>query len=421
MSSDGPVFVIVGASLAGAKAAETLRAEGFTGRVVLIGAESERPYERPPLSKGYLQGTDPRDKIYVHDPDWYAEHNVELWLGRTVTGLDPAGHSIVVDGTERLGYDKLLLATGSRARRLATPGSEFEGVLSLRTAEEADALLAALRTGGEVLIVGAGWIGLEVAAAARHYGCGVTVIARDRAPLRRVLGDEVAQIFRDLHEANGVRFHFEMGVHEFGADVDGHVRSAVLDDHSEHAADLVVMGVGIQPAVELALAAGLAVDNGIVTDAKLRTSDHDIYACGDVASSFRPSLGRHLRVEHWSNALDGGPAAARSMLGQDVTYDPVPYFFTDQYGPHPGVGMEYAGFVEPGGYDQVVFRGDHTIWADSSPEFIAFWVKDGRVLAGMNVNVWDVQDDIQALVRSGHSVDLAKLADPQVPLGELLS
>ncbi|MBB5872558.1 3-phenylpropionate/trans-cinnamate dioxygenase ferredoxin reductase subunit [Allocatelliglobosispora scoriae] len=412
-SSDQQVFVIVGASLAGAKAAETLRAEGFTGRVVLIGSETERPYERPPLSKGYLQGAEPRDKIYVHDPDWYAEQQVELWLGRTVTGIDPAEHAVVVDGTERLHYDKLLLATGSRARRLDVPGAEAQGVLSLRSAEESDALLAALKTGGEVLIVGAGWIGLEVAAAARSHGCNVTVVELDWAPLRRVLGDEIGKIIRDLHEANGVAFRFGIGVRSLG-DLDGHVRSVLLDDGTEIAADVVVVGVGIQPAAELALAAGLAVDNGIVVDASLRTADPDIYACGDVASSFRPSIDRHLRVEHWSNALDGGPAAARSMLGQDVAYDPVPYFFTDQF----NLGMEYAGFADRD--DRLVFRGEPSI----EEGFIAFWVSGtGRVTAGMNVNVWDVTDDIQALVRAGwagNCVDLEKLADPAVPLRDLL-
>jgi 3-phenylpropionate/trans-cinnamate dioxygenase ferredoxin reductase component len=264
------VFVIVGAGLAGAKAAEGLRESGFTGRVVLVGEESERPYERPPLSKGYLLGTDPRDKAYV-------------------------------------------LGTGVR---------EFRG------------------DGGQL-------------------------------------------------------------------------RSVVLTDGTELPADLAIVGVGIVPATELAEAAGLALDNGVTVDAGLRTSDPDVYAAGDVAAIAHPLLGR-IRVEHWSNALNGGKAAARAMLGEPVVYDRIPYFFTDQY----DLGMEYAGWVAPGGYDRVVFRGDPA----AGPAFLAFWVRDGRVLAGMNVNVWDVQDDIQRLVRAGHTgrpVDLARLADPGVPLGDV--
>ncbi|GAA4713317.1 NAD(P)/FAD-dependent oxidoreductase [Phytohabitans rumicis] len=407
------MFVIVGASLAGAKAAETLRAEGYTGRVVLVGEEIERPYERPPLSKAYLQGKDPRDKAFVHDEGWYAEHDVELILGRRATNLDAARHVLTLDGAEELPYDKLLLATGSRVRTLGVPGADLPGVRYLRTMDEADALLGALRTGGTVVVVGAGWIGLEVAAAAREHGCAVTVVEAASLPLHRVLGDEVAAVFRDLHVEHGVEFRFEVGVREFG-DVGGRVASVVLDDDTELAADLVVVGVGIRPAVELAEAAGLAVEDGVVTDAALRTSDPDVYACGDVAHFHSPLVGARLRVEHWSNALNGGPAAARSMLGQPVVYDRVPYFFSDQY----DLGMEYAGWAAPGSYDQVVFRGDR-----AGREFVAFWVSGGRVLAGMNVNVWDVQEQIQALVRAGYAgraVDLTKLSDVDVPLADLV-
>ncbi|HET6212677.1 MAG TPA: FAD-dependent oxidoreductase [Micromonosporaceae bacterium] len=414
MADDPRTFVIIGASLAGAKAAETLREEGFTGRVVLVGAETERPYERPVLSKGYLQAKDPRDKAYVHDAQWYADHAVELLLGRHATALDPAAHTVTLDDGELLGYDKLLLATGSRVRTLDVPGADAEGVRYLRTLEEADALLAAMRAGASVVVVGAGWIGLETAAAARTHGCSVAVVEVDSLPLRRVLGDEVAGIFRDLHVTHGVTFHFDTGVREIG-DLDGRVASVVLDDSTELAADLVIVGVGIRPAVELAAAAGLRVDDGVVTDAALRTSDPDIYACGDVASSENPLLGKRIRVEHWANALNGGKAAARSMLGHEVVHDRVPYFFSDQY----DLGMEYSGYVEPHGYDSVVFRGD-----PATLEFVAFWVSGGRVLAGMNVNVWDVVDPIQALVRAGYAgtaVDVRKLADPAVPLEDLLA
>ncbi|GAA1809898.1 FAD-dependent oxidoreductase [Luedemannella flava] len=406
-------FVVVGASLAGAKAVETLRAEGFAGRITLIGAETERPYERPPLSKGYLQGSQERDKAFVHEPGWYREHDVDLILGLPVTALDPHAHTVTVDRVDRIGYDKLLLATGSRPRVLDLPGSDNLGLRYLRTLADADALRAAFRPGANVVVVGGGWIGLETAAAAIGHGCTVTLIEREAAPpLARVLGAEVGEIFQALHESHGVRVLRDSTVREFGG-LSGRLTHLVLDDNLEIPADVAVIGVGIAPNVELASAAGLLVDDGIVTDASMRTSDPDIYAAGDVASSLNPLLGKRIRVEHWANARNGGPAAARAMLGRDVVYDRLPYFFSDQY----DLGMEYAGYVEPDGYDRVVFRGDV-----AGREFLAFWTRERRVLAGMNVNVWDVQDDIQRLVRAGYagrSVDLDRLADPAVALADL--
>jgi 3-phenylpropionate/trans-cinnamate dioxygenase ferredoxin reductase subunit len=418
--TDERTFVIVGASLAGAKAAESLRSEGFTGRIVLVGEETERPYERPPLSKGYLQGKDPRDKAFVHDEQWYAANDVDLVLGVRATGLDPAAHTVTLDGAEPLRYDKLLLATGSVVRHLDVPGSDNAGIHYLRTLAQADALLAGLRLGANVLVVGAGWIGLETAAAARAHGASVTVVELDTLPLRRVLGDEVAGIYADLHRAHGVTFHFGAQVREFGG-MGGRLTHAVLADGTEVPADLAVVGVGIRPATELAEGAGLQVDNGVVTDAGLRTSDPDIYACGDVASSYHPLLDRRVRVEHWSNALNGGKAAGKAMLGQEVSYDRVPYFYSDQY----DLGMEYAGFVGPEGYASVVFRGGSAVVDGKAPEFVALWVDaEGHVLAGMNANIWDVQDDIQKLVRAGRAgqaVDLARLADSNVPLAEVVA
>lgn len=412
---DERVYVIVGASLAGAKAAEALREAGFAGQVVLIGEETELPYERPPLSKGYLQGNDPRESAEVHDADWYPQHDIRLMLGVRVTNLDPATHTLTLDGVGTQGYDRLLLTTGSRVRRLGVPGEDLGNVRYLRTLPESDALLERFRSGvGRVVVVGAGWIGLETAAAARHHGAEVTVVEMDQLPLRRVLGDEVSSIYANLHRGHGVDFRFGQGVREFRGSA-GVLTGVVLSDGTELPADLAIVGVGIVPATELAVAGGLEVDNGVAVDEALRTSDPDIYAAGDVASVLHPLLGKRIRVEHWSNALNGGAAAGRSMAGREVVYDNVPYFYSDQY----DLGMEYAGYVEPGGYDRVVFRGD-----PGGGEFIAFWVKDGRVLAGMNANIWDVQDDIQKLVRagfSGRAVDLDRLADPSVPLGELVA
>jgi 3-phenylpropionate/trans-cinnamate dioxygenase ferredoxin reductase component len=403
-------YVIAGASLAGAKAAETLRAEGFDGPLMLIGEENERPYERPPLSKDYLLGKAGRETIFVHSQEWYTEHDVDLRLGIAVTGIDRAAHEVTLADGSRAGYTKLLLATGSSPRRLPVPGAGLDGVLYLRRAGDSDHIKAAFRTASRVAVIGAGWIGLETAAAARAAGADVTVLDTAGLPLLRVLGREVAQIFAGLHLEHGVDLRCGVQVAEItgsGGRADG-VR---LIDGSHIQADVVIAGVGIVPNTQLAVAAGLEVDNGIRVDAQLRSSDPDIYAAGDVANAFHPLLGTHVRVEHWANALHQPQAAARAMLGQDVAYDRVPYFFTDQY----DLGMEYSGYVEPDGYDEVVFRGD-----TARREFIAFWLGGGRVLAGMNVNIWDVNEAIQALVRSRQPVGAAMLTDPRVPLGALL-
>lgn len=403
-------FVIVGASLTGAKAAEALRDDGFDGSIVLIGAETERPYERPPLSKDYLLGAAEKDVIYVHEAGWYAEHDVDLRLGTVVTELHRSTHSVELAGGEQVRYDKLLLATGATPRKLQVPGGDLDGIHYLRTADDSGRLRDTFRDGGKTVVVGAGWIGLETAAAARSYGGAVTIVEPEETPLARALGPELGAVFADLHRRNGVEFR-RSGVTEFRGE-SGKVREVVTTAGESVVADAVVVGVGVVPNTDLAEAAGLDVENGIITDEALRTSDPDIYAAGDVANSYNPLLGRRIRVEHWANALDGGPAAGRAMLGQPITYDKVPYFFTDQY----DLGMEYAGYSEPGYYDEVVYRGDQ-----KSMEFIAFWLMGGRIVAGMNVNVWDVTDQIQDLIRSGRPVDRSRLADPQVPLPDLMS
>jgi 3-phenylpropionate/trans-cinnamate dioxygenase ferredoxin reductase component len=409
MADDDGTMVIVGAGLAGAKAAETLRAEGFSGRVLLIGDEDERPYERPPLSKEYLQGRAERASAFVHPPDWYDEHDVELRAGVPVTAVDRDAHEVVLADDERLGYRKLLLATGSSPRRLALPGADLDGVHYLRTLTDSDGIAAALRASSRTVIVGAGWIGLEVAAAARIAGVPVTVLESASLPLLRVLGPEMARVFAGLHGEHGVDLRCEADLVEI-LGRDGRVSGVRLGDGTLVDADTVVVGIGITPNTGLADAAGLEVEDGVVVDERLRTSDPDVHAAGDAAALWHPALGRRLRVEHWANALNGGPAAARAMLGSDAAYDRLPYFFTDQY----DLGMEYTGYAAPGEYDEVVVRGDQ-----SSREFVAFWLADGRVRAGMNVNVWDVTDAVADLVRSGAPVDRARLADPAVPLAEV--
>jgi 3-phenylpropionate/trans-cinnamate dioxygenase ferredoxin reductase component len=409
MSSDN-TYLIVGASLAGARAAETLRAEGFDGPVVLIGSEDEMPYERPGLSKDYLMGKQGREKLYVHPREWYEENNVGLRLGATVTAIDPSAHTVTLADGEELGYSKLLLTTGSSPRQIPVPGADADGVLYLRQVGDSDRLRSAFEGASRVAVIGAGWIGLEVTAAARAAGAEVTVLEMAELPLLRVLGREVAQVFANLHAEHGVDLRFGVQISEITVS-DGKADGVRLADGTHIAANVVVVGIGITPNVDLATAAGLTVDNGIVTDAQLRSSDPDIFASGDVASAFHPMLGKHVRLEHWANARHQPPAAAKAMLGQEVSYDRVPYFYTDQY----DLGMEYAGYVEPGGYDQVVFRGNV-----EGREFIAFWLAaDGRVLAGMNVNIWDVNDAISALVRSGKPVSADALADASVPLDSL--
>jgi 3-phenylpropionate/trans-cinnamate dioxygenase ferredoxin reductase subunit len=406
-----PSFVIVGAGLAGAKAAETLRDEGFDGSVVLIGEEPERPYERPPLSKGLLLGSATRDSAFVHDPDWYRDHGVDLRTGTAVTSVDRDRREVTLAGGERLGYDRLLLATGARPRTLPVPGAELDGVLYLRTLADSRRVDQALVAGSQLVIVGAGWIGLEVAAAARQRGVTVDVVETADLPLQRVLGDRMAGVFADLHREHGVTFHFGTQVARF----DGGARASrvVLSDGTALPADAVLVAVGARPNTELAERAGLAVDNGVLVDAGLRTSDPHIYAAGDVANVEHPSLGTRIRVEHWANALHAGPAAARAMLGGQVSYDWLPYFYTDQY----DLGMEYSGWVPPAATDRIVVRGDL-----AKREFIVFWTDGGRVVAGMNVNVWDVADPIRDIIGAGltgHRVDWAELADPALPLEDL--
>jgi 3-phenylpropionate/trans-cinnamate dioxygenase ferredoxin reductase component len=408
--NENQAYVIAGASLAGAKAAETLRSEGFAGPVVLIGEETERPYERPPLSKDYLLGKAERETIYVHPEQWYAEHGIDLRLGVRVTGVDAAAHQVQLADRSVLGYAKLLLATGSSPRRLPVAGADLDGVLYLRRVGDSDQIKLALAAATRVVVIGAGWIGLETAAAARAAGAEVTILEAAELPLLRVLGREAAQVFADLHRDHGVDLRFGVQVAEITG-AGGRAGGVRLADGSHVSADAIIVGVGITPNTHLAESAGLSVGNGVVVDAGLRSSDPDIYAAGDVACAYHPGLGRHIRVEHWANALNQPQAAARAMLGHEVAYDRVPYFYTDQY----DLGMEYAGYVEPGGYEEVVFRGDVV-----RREFIAFWLAEGRVQAGMNVNVWDVNPAIQDLVRSGRAVDAVRLADPGVPLSAFL-
>jgi len=404
--ADGQTFVIVGASLAGAKAAQTLRDDGFTGRVVLVGDEPVRPYERPPLSKDYLRGEVDFDKAAVHPDGFYAENDIELLTSTTVTSIDPAARQVHLDPGAILPYDQLLLTTGASVRRSAVSGSELDGIHYLRSLASCDILRDGLARATKVVIVGAGWIGCEVAASARTLGHQVALIEAAEVPLQRVLGTEVGTMFRDLHARHDVELHMGVGVSAFGGDKV--VEEVVLADGSRVSGDLFVVAVGVTPRTELADQAGLKLDNGVVTDEHLATSVPGIWAAGDVANAYHPLFGTSIRLEHWSAALNQGPVAAKNMLGQNVSYQKVPYFFSDQY----DLGMEYSGFAPT--WDQIVYRGDR-----EKNEVIVFWLDHERVVAGMNVNIWDVNDAIAALIRSKLVIDPALLADPSVDLGSL--
>lgn len=399
-------FAIVGGGLAGAKAAEALRDNDFDGHVVLFAAEDKLPYERPPLSKEYLAGKKKLDDFTVDPAAWYRDHNVDLRLGTEVSALDPAGHTLALPDGTTVGYDKLLLATGSASRRPPIPGSDAAGVHYLRTIDDAAALSAALAPGATLAIVGAGWIGLEVAAGARSRDVNVTVVEAAHLPLLAALGTEVGEVFAQLHRAHGVDLRLDQSVQEVTT-ADGTATGLRLGDGSTVAADAVLIAVGAAPNIGLAEQAGLAVaDGGVLVDASLRTSDPDIYAVGDIAAAQHPLFGVRIRTEHWANALKQPAVAVAGMLGKSAEYDELPYFFTDQY----DLGMEYVGHAPE--YQRVVFRGDV-----AGREFVAFWL-DGanRVLAGMNVNVWDVLDDVKALIRSAAPVDPDRIADPAQPL-----
>jgi 3-phenylpropionate/trans-cinnamate dioxygenase ferredoxin reductase component len=403
--SETPTFAIVGASLAGAKAAETLRAEGFDGRIVLIGDEPERPYQRPPLSKDYLRG-EAEERPYVHPEGFYEENKIELRRSTSVDAIDPGASTLTLADGETVAFERLLLATGAAPRRVRLTGAALDGVHYLRSVRDSDAIRERIEGGGRLVTIGAGWIGAEVAASARQKGCEVTILEMAELPLERVLGPELGAVYRDIHTDHGVEFMG--GVKVEAIEGDRAVAAVRLADGRRIDADFVVAGVGVEPRIRLAEAAGLEISNGVACDATLRTSAPNVFAAGDVANALHPFYGRRLRVEHWFNALEQGPAAARNLLGRDEPYDKIPYFFSDQY----EVGMEYTGFATA--WDEVVIRGDL-----DAREFIAFWLEGGRVAAGMNVNVWDVTDGIQELIRSRAEVDPRRLADPDEPLAAL--
>ena len=400
-------LAIVGASMAGAKAAEAARESGYDGRVVLIGEEATAPYERPPLSKAVLRGEAEPASTRVHPDGFYDEHDIEL-VTKRVVGIDGSSRRLALPDGDTLAFDAAILATGAEPRRLAVPGAELDGVRYLRSVDDSTRLREAIVAASRVAVIGAGWIGSEVAASARQMGADVVLIAPTPVPLGRVLGDEIGEVFRRLHADNGVQPRLGVGVGELRGS--GGVEEVVLTDGTTEAADLVVAGIGVTPRTDVAGAGcGLAVDNGILVDQHLETNVAAIYAAGDVANAWHPRYRRHVRVEHWANALNQGTTAGRNVAGWREVYDRLPYFFSDQY----DLGMEYVGLSSAS--DGLVVRGDL-----DAREFVAFWHRDGVVSAAMNVNVWDVVDDLKAIITAGRPVDPDRLADPKVDIGDIV-
>jgi len=397
--SDG--IVIVGGGLAGAKAAEGAREAGWEGPITLIGAEPYLPYERPPLTKGLLQGGDGPEAAFVHPDGWDAEHGVELRLGVRAASIDPDAHIVTTEGGRTVPFSKLVLATGSAARRPELPGADLPEVFTVRTMSDSLALRERLRPGARLAIVGSSWIGAETAASARQRGAEVTLVGRGAELLERVLGREIGAFFSRIHREHGV--DLRLGLDATAIEGGDHVTGLRLSDGSLVEVDTVVLGIGADPSTGLAEAAGLAVDHGVLADERLATSHPDVLVAGDIANAQHPVLGRRLRIEHWANALEQGLAAGRNAAGADRPYELLPFFFSDQY----DTGMEYSGW--PVSFDEVVFRG-----SPDDGEFVAFQLADGVVVGGANVNVWDVNEHVQALLRAARPVRREVLADPGV-------
>jgi 3-phenylpropionate/trans-cinnamate dioxygenase ferredoxin reductase subunit len=400
-------LVIVGASLTGGGAAATLRQEGFDGRVVLIGAESQPPYERPPLSKEYLRGESSFQSTLVQPPDFYRENGIETRFGVRATRVDATEKVVELNGGERVGYDRLLIATGGRNRRFPIPGLDLEGVHDLRTAADCDRIRAEIAPGRKAVVVGMGFIGSEVAASLRQWDVEVVVVDRNKVPLRRVLGEEVGRVMEGIHRDHGATLIFEDTVAAFEGT--GRVERVMTQGGRRIECDFVVMGLGIEPVTELLAGTGVEIENGIVVDEFCRTSVEGIYAAGDVANHYHPVFERRIRVEHWQNALNQGSAAARSMLGKGESYDEVPWFWSDQYDSN----LQYAGFHTE--WDELVVRGSM-----EERNFVAFYRKGGQILAVVAVNRGRDLRRSMRLIKTRRPVDASKLQDPDIDLRTLV-
>jgi len=401
-------FLIVGGNLTAGAAATTLRSEGFDGRIVIVGEEPHPPYERPPLSKDYLRGESKADDTLLHPRSWYDEADVELRLGVRARDLDPAERTVGLEDGERIPFDRMLIATGGRNRGLAVPGHDLVGIFDLRRIEDADRIRDEASAGRKAVIVGAGFIGSEVAASFRQLGVEVEVIEFFAAPLLRVLGPEVAKVYEAIHRDQGVRFHFGEAVASFQGD--GRVEAVVTDKGTRVAGDFVVVGVGIQPNVEWLEGSGIDLDNGVIVDEFCRTNVEGVYAAGDVANHWHPIFVRRMRVEHWDNALKQGAAAARNMMGVDSVFDDPHWFWSDQYRHN----LQYLGYAPD--WDRLVIRGSL-----EERKFVAFYLSGGVVKAVAGLDRGKDVRRSAGLIRARRPFDPALLRDEDVDLKNLAS
>ena len=402
----GRTFVVVGASLAGATAAITLRDAGVTGTVTLIGAEPEMPYERPPLSKAYLRRQTSFDAALVRVPTFYAEHGITTVLGTAVSRIDTDRRVVELSDGRRFPFDSLLLATGTRVRQLTAAGVALEGIHHLRTVADADCIRAEVAPGRRAVVVGMGFIGSEVAASLRQDGLAVTTIEPSKTPLYRVLGETVGRRIAELHRVHGVRTVFEDAVESFEGE--SRVSAVVTTGGRRAECDFVVAGVGVLPAVEFLDGSGIHTENGIVVDEHCRTNVDGIYAAGDVANHWHPVFNRHIRVEHWQNAMRQGAAAARNMLGHSVVYDDIPWFWSDQY----DWNLQYAGYHTT--WEQLVIRGQ-----PERDRFVACYLNDGRIDAAIAVNQGRELRRVIPLIKARQRVDPQQIADESVDLRQI--
>lgn len=403
VSDRGKVYAIIGAGLAGFSSARTLRLEGFEGRVMLFGLESDAPYERPPLSKDYLRGEISEERVLLELPNYYQDHAIELQVGERVARVDPALRVLELSRGRSVSYDKLLVATGAGLRRMDVPGHDLDGILYLRTLRDCERLRGLLQQHPRVLIVGTGFIGCEVAASARQLGCEVT-LSGPELPLAHVLGKELSEIYAGYHRRKGITL--KIGVKSISFSGAGHVERATFSDGTTVDCDLVVVGIGVTPNVEL-LAEHVKIENGVVTDEFCRTDAKDIFAAGDVANSWHPRLGASARLEHFDNAQRQGEAAGKAMTGKLEAFDTVPFFYSDQYEFH----LIYRGMARS--WDTVVVRG-----TPDTGSFSAFYLKDHRVLAVCSVNRY--AESVAATRLLYHEADGAALIDESVEIDSLL-
>ena len=401
-------YVIVGASLAGATAAVTLRQEGADGTITLIGAEKKAPYERPPLSKAYLRGETPFETALVRPPAFYAEQGIETIFGCRAVRIDASGRFVELDDGRRVPFDRLLITTGGRNRRFSVAGADLDGIYNLRTVQDADRIRAETIAGRRVVVVGMGFIGSEVAASLRQKDLDVVAIEPSKTPLARVLGEDVGQRLADLHQGHGVRTVFEDTVVAFEGT--SRVERVLTKGGRRLECDFVVAGIGIEPVVDLLDGSGVQVDNGVVVDEYCQTNVSGVYAAGDVANHYHPLFKRRMRVEHWQNAIKQGAAAARNMLGRHVAYDEVHWFWSDQY----DANLQYAGFHSA--WEQLVVRG--RLGSDS---FLACYVNEGRIDAAVALNRAKDLRRVMPLIKARRPIDLEQLRDDSVDLRSLFA